>query len=159
RAVITTSGGGGFKTVGDAIYAALPRALDAGRAAVDGQWAVAAELWGTSTALQGRVALHSGGVEGRNGGDFVLQRQPVVRLFAGGHGGQILVSAAAQELVREQLTPELTLRHLGRYQLKDLSVPQHIFQLVAPTLVTDFPPLRLTGERAVDEPPLALPLF
>jgi predicted ATPase len=44
--------------------------------------------------------------------------------------------------VREQLAPELTLRHLGRYQLKDLTDPQHIFQLLAPDLPADFPPLR-----------------
>src|SRR6185503_12223458 len=48
---------------------------------------------------------------------------------------------------------------LGRYQLKDLADAQHIFQLVAPNLVADFPPLRLMGERAVDAPPPILPPF
>jgi len=57
------------------------------------------------------------------------------------------------------LVPELTLRHLGRYRLKDLTDPQHIFQLVAADLPADFPPLRLSGERDFDEPPLILPPF
>src|SRR6266508_2528306 len=61
--------------------------------------------------------------------------------------------------LREQLVPELTLRHLGRYRLKDLTDPQHIFQLVAADLPADFPPLRLSGERDFDEPPLILPPF
>jgi class 3 adenylate cyclase/tetratricopeptide (TPR) repeat protein len=159
RAVITATGGVVFKTVGDAIYAAFASALDAVQAAVDGQQAIAAEPWDTSTALRVRMALHSGVVEVREGDYFGLQLSRTARLLSAGHGGQILVSQATQELVREQLAAELTLRHLGRYQLKDLIDPQHIFQLVAPNLVGDFPPLRLAGERAVDEPPLALPLF
>ncbi len=61
--------------------------------------------------------------------------------------------------MREQLAPELRLRHLGRFRLKDLTDPQHIFQLLAPNLPVDFPPLRLSGERDIDEPPLILPTF
>jgi len=141
RAVITASGGVVFKMVGDAIYAAFASALDAVRAAVDGQRAIAAEPWGTSTALHVRMALHSGVVEERDGDYFGLPLSRIARLLAAGHGGQILLSQTTQELVREQLAPELTLRHLGRYQLKDLSDPQHIFQLLAPNLVADFPPL------------------
>src|SRR5262245_33564896 len=148
RAVIAASGGVVFKTVGDALYAAFASALDAVRAAVAGQRAIAAEPWGTSTPLHVRMALHSGVVEERGGDYFGLPLSRIARLLAAGHGDQILLSQATQELVREQLSPELTLRHLGRYQLKDLSDPQHIFQLLAPDLVTDFPPLRLSTERA-----------
>jgi predicted ATPase/class 3 adenylate cyclase len=159
RVVIQASGGVVFKTVGDAIYAAFASALDAVQAAVDGQQAIAAEPWDTSTALRVRMALHSGVVEVRGGDYFGLPLSRIARLLAAGHGGQILLSQATQVLVREQLAPELTLRHLGRYQLKDLSDPQHIFQLLAPDLPADFPPLRLAGERAVDEPRLTLPPF
>src|SRR5262245_3350333 len=159
RAVITASSGVVFKTVGDALYAAFAGALDAVQAAVEGQRAIAAEPWGTSTALQVRMALHSGVVEERNGDYFGLPLSRLARLLAAGHGGQILLSQATQELVREQLAPELTLRHLGRYQLKDLADPQHIFQLLAPDLAADFPPLRLAGEHAFDEPPPKLPPF
>jgi class 3 adenylate cyclase/predicted ATPase len=159
RAVIMTSGGVVFKTVGDAIYAAFASALDAVQAAVEGQRTLAAEPWDTTTALRVRMALHSGVVEQRRGDYFGLPLSRIARLLAAGHGGQILLSQTTVELVREQMAPELALRHLGRYQLKDLSDPQHIFQLLAPDLVADFPPLRLAGERAVDEPPPMLPAF
>jgi class 3 adenylate cyclase/predicted ATPase len=159
RAVITATGGVVFKTVGDAIYAAFASALDAVQAAVEAQRAIAAEPWDTSTALRVRMALHSGVVEARNGDYFGLPLSRIARLLAAGHGGQILFSQTAQELVREQLSPELTLRHLGRYRLEDLTDPQHIFQLLAPDLPADFPPLRLSTERAFDELPLALPPF
>src|SRR5262249_23927515 len=105
------------------------------------------------------MAVHSGVVEARGGAYFGLPLSRIARLLTAGHGGQILLSQATVELAREQLSPELTLRHLGRYQLKDLSDPQHIFQLVAPNLPSDFPPLRLSTERAFDEPRLTLPPF
>jgi predicted ATPase/class 3 adenylate cyclase len=159
RAVIMASGGVVFKTVGDAIYAAFASALDAVQAAVAGQQAIEAEPWDTTTTLHVRMALHSGVVEKRNGDYFGLPLSRIARLLAAGHGGQILLSQTTQDLVREQLVPELTLRHLGGYQLKDLTDPQHIFQLLAPDLPADFPPLRLMGEHAVAEPPLALPAF
>src|SRR5262245_59274650 len=159
RAVITASGGVVFKTVGDAIHAAFASALDAVQAAVEGRQAIAAEPWGTSTALRVRMALHSGVVEARQGDYFGLPLSRIARLLAAGHGGQILLSQATVELVREQLAPELTLRHLGRYRLNDLTDPQHIFQLIAPDLVADFPPLRLSTERAFDESLLILPSF
>jgi class 3 adenylate cyclase/tetratricopeptide (TPR) repeat protein len=159
RAVITATGGVVFKTVGDAIYAAFASALDAAQAAVDGQRAIAAEPWDTTTPLRVRMALHSGAVVERNGDYFGLPLSRIARLLAASHGGQILFSQTAQELVREQLAPELTLRHLGRYRLEDLTDPQHIFQLLAPHLPVDFPPLRLSTERAFDELPLALPPF
>src|SRR5215510_5145905 len=133
--------------VGDALYTAFASALDAVQAAVAGQRAIAAEAWGASTALHVRMALHSGVVEERNGDYFGLPLSRSARLLAAGHGGQILLSQATVELVREQLSPELTLRHLGRYQLKDLSDPQHIFQLLTPDLPADFPPLRLLASR------------
>ena len=98
--VITASSGVVFKTVGDAIYAAFASALDAVRAAVDGQQAVAAEPLDTRTPLQVRMALHSGVVEARDGDYFGLPLSRIARLLAAGHGGQILLSQTTQELVR-----------------------------------------------------------
>ena len=39
------------------------------------------------------------------------------------------------------LPPELKLLDLGEHRLRDLSRPEQIFQLVAPGLPADFPPL------------------
>src|SRR5207302_417824 len=64
------------------------------------------------------------------------------RLLVAGHGGQTLLSAAAWELSRDQLPEDVTLRDLGEHRLKDLTRPEHIFQLVAPELLAAFPPLR-----------------
>ena len=76
------------------------------------------------------MALDSGVVEER-GDDYVgplLNR--TARLLAAGHGGQILLSAAARELLRGQLPSDVTLRDLGTHRLKDLVHPEQIFQAV-----------------------------
>src|SRR5436190_5325107 len=56
-------------------------------------------------------------------------------------GGQTLLSLAAEQLVRDSLPPTIGLRDLGEYCLKDLVRPEHSFQVSAPGLATDFPPL------------------
>src|SRR4029453_18713445 len=64
------------------------------------------------------------------------------RLLSAAHGGQVLLSLPAQELVRDQLPAVTTLRDLGEHRLKDLFRPERIFQLLAPELPSEFPPLR-----------------
>jgi predicted ATPase len=54
----------------------------------------------------------------------------------------VLLSLATQELVRDQLPAETTLRDLGEYRLKDLFRPERVYQLLAPELPSEFPPLR-----------------
>ena len=152
REAITAAGGVVFKTVGDAVYAAFASALDAVSAAVAGQRALSTEAWGLSSPLLIRMALHSGVVEARGGDYLGLPLSRVARLLAAGHGGQILLSLAIAELVREQRPPEVTLRDLGSHRLKDLSLPEQIFQLVAPDLLTDFPPLQTLSAHRTNLP-------
>ena len=62
------------------------------------------------------------------------------------HGGQVLLSAATAELVREQLPQGVTLREMGEHRLKGLLSPERLLQVVAADLRADFPPLAsLTG--------------
>jgi class 3 adenylate cyclase/DNA-binding XRE family transcriptional regulator len=142
RQVIATHGGHAYKMIGDAFQAAFATAAPALNAAVAAQCALAAEVWGAIGPVRVRMALDSGMVEER-GDDYVgplLNR--TARLLATGHGGQILLSAAARELVRSQLPPDVTLRDLGTHRLKDLTHPEQIFQVLAPGLPAEFPPLR-----------------
>src|SRR5262245_12742620 len=61
------------------------------------------------------------------------------RLANAAHGGQVLLSSATAELVREALADGVGLRDLGEHRLKDLRRPERIFQLVAPGMAEDFP--------------------
>jgi hypothetical protein len=63
------------------------------------------------------------------------------RLLGVVHSGQILLSRSTAALAYETLPPDVSLRDLGEHHLRDLR-PEHIYQLVAPDLPADFPPLR-----------------
>jgi predicted ATPase len=49
--------------------------------------------------------------------------------------------------VMDQLPAGATLRDLGEHRLKDLGRPEHVFQLVHPSLAGDFPPLATLNYR------------
>jgi len=142
RAIFAEHKGYIFKTVGDAFCVAFGGALDAVRAAVAAQRALATAAWEETGPLRVRMALHSGEAEQREGDYFGRTLNRVARVLAAGHGGQTLLSSVTAERVREKLSPEMELRDLGERRLKDLSRPERIFQLVVHDLPADFPPLR-----------------
>jgi class 3 adenylate cyclase len=138
---IATHHGVVFKTTGDGVHAALESAPDALAAALAAQRALQTEAWAPPGPLRARMALHTGVAEERDGDYFGPALNRMARLLATGHGGQILVSRATHELVCDHLPPDVALRDLGVHYLKDLARPEHIFQLIAADLPTDFPPL------------------
>jgi predicted ATPase len=102
--------------------------------------------WPADAVVRVRMGIHSG--EGRlQGGDYVgLDVHRAARITAAGHGGQVVLSDAARVLSESSLPPGVTLRDLGEHRLKDLDRAEHLFQLVAPDLPAEFPPLRsVTG--------------
>jgi predicted ATPase/class 3 adenylate cyclase len=159
RTVITAAGGVVFKLVGDAICAAFASAQDALTAALAGQRVLQAEAWGATGPLRVRMALHTGVVEERGGDYFGLPLSRIARLLSAGHGGQVLLSLATEQLVREQLPPEVALRDLGVHRLKDLSLPEQIFQLVAPGLPSGFAPLQTLDAHRTNLPAQPTPLI
>ncbi|MBN2147485.1 MAG: tetratricopeptide repeat protein [Anaerolineales bacterium] len=147
RLIIEAHGGCVFKTVGDAFCAAFHTAPAALEAALAIQRTLLDEDWG-QTPIRVRSALHTGAAQERDGDYFGPTLNRTARLLSAGHGGQILLSMAAQELARDQLLPDASLHDLGEHQLKDLERAEHIFQLVTPDLPADFPPLKtLVGFR------------
>jgi DNA-binding NarL/FixJ family response regulator len=69
--------------------------------------------------------------------------------MSAGCGGQILLSFLSQELVYKQLPPGVTLKDMGTRRLKNLSNPEHIFQLEIPSLPCNFPELKLPHSRDI----------
>jgi predicted ATPase/class 3 adenylate cyclase len=132
-----------FKTVGDAVQAAFSTAADAVAAALAAQRALIAADWDTPEPLRVRIALHTGEAIPDEQGDYLaapLNR--LARLLAIGHGGQVLLSQAVQQLIRGSLPPDGGLMDFGEHRLRDLLEPEHVFQLTHPELPADFPPLR-----------------
>jgi predicted ATPase/class 3 adenylate cyclase len=142
RSAIEERGGYIFKTVGDAFCAAFPTGPDALEAALDTQRRLLSSEWEQTGPLKVRMALHTGAAEERDGDYFGPPVNRVARLLSAAHGGQVLLSLPTQELVRDQLPGGTSLRDLGEHRLKDLFRPERVFQVLAPELPSEFPPLR-----------------
>jgi class 3 adenylate cyclase len=143
HAAVRANGGCVFKTVGDGFYAVFASARDALLAAADAQRALLrVKDWGAIGALRVRMALHTGSADERGGDYFGPTLNRVARLLASGHGEQILLSQTAAEMVQDVLPPGMRLLDLGTRRLKDLLLPERVFQLAGSDLPQQFPPLR-----------------
>jgi len=142
RAAISEQRGHVFKTIGDAFCAAFARPEAAVAAMLAVQRDLAAEDFSAVDGLRVRVAIHTGTADERDGDYFGPALNRVARLLAIGHGGQVLISGVTAELVHSALPAEATLRDLGEHRLRDLTRPEHVYQLSAPNSAADFPPLR-----------------
>jgi len=142
RATIEKHRGYVFKTVGDAFCAAFDAPLDAVGAAIDAQHALANEDFSTVDGLRARIGLHTGHADERDGDYFGPAVNRVARLMSIGHGGQVLLSAAARELVHGDLPPGASLMDLGPHRLKDLAHVEHVWQLTLADLPREFAPLK-----------------
>ncbi len=159
RQAIDAYGGQVMKTVGDAFQAVFTTAPAALEAALAAQRALAAEAWGPIGPIKVRMALYVGMVQLRDGDYFGQALNRVARLCAAGNGGQVLLSHAAQELVRDALPKGASLRDLGEHRLKDLARPERIFQVLAPDLPAEFPPLRTLDRYTHNLPAQPTPLI
>jgi predicted ATPase/class 3 adenylate cyclase len=142
RQAMSQHGGYVYKMVGDAFQVAFDTAQQALEAATTAQSILHKEAWGEIGPIRVRMALHTGVVEER-GDDYVgpvLNR--AARMVSAGHGGQVLLSQATYELVRDELPDDVAISDLGEHRLKDLSRPENIFQLVISNLDSNYPPLK-----------------
>jgi predicted ATPase/class 3 adenylate cyclase len=135
-------GGREVDSAGDSFFVAFDRARDAVAAAVAAQRSLARHSWPGGTAVRVRMGLHTGEPSATGGSYVGLDVHRASRICAAGHGGQILLSQSTRELVQHSLSEGVSLRDLGRHQLKDFPQPEHIFQVVIPGLPSEFRPLR-----------------
>jgi predicted ATPase/class 3 adenylate cyclase len=137
---------------GDSFFAVFPRASDAVATARRIQQALQAEAWPTRTPLRVRIALHTGEAELRDGDYYGTAVNRCARLRAVAHGGQVLLSRATYDLIRDAPPEGVDLLDLGEYQLKDLLRPERVFQIADPGLPSAFPPLRTPEARSDNLP-------
>jgi class 3 adenylate cyclase len=123
---------------GDSVFAVFARAADAVTAAWALQRALISEPWPAETPVRVRAALHTGEAELRGGDYYGAAVNRCARLRAAAHGGQVLLSLATQELTRDRLPEDTSLRDLGERRLKDLTRPERVFQLLHPELPHDY---------------------
>lgn len=126
---------------GDSRFVVFPDALDAIAAGVDMQRGLDKAEWATPEPIVVRLALHTGASDLQEGDYYGSAVNRAARLRGVAHGGQILISRATCELVRDHLPDGVTIRDLGEHNLKDLTRPEHVFQIDIDGLADTFPPL------------------
>jgi predicted ATPase/class 3 adenylate cyclase len=129
-------------TQGDSFFIAFSRASDAISAAVECQQVLVEHPWTDGTAVQVRMGLHTGEPEMGATGYVGIDVHRAARISNAAHGGQILLSAATYELLRDDVLEDISLIDLGEHRMKDLSRPERLYQLTAQGLPSEFPPLR-----------------
>jgi predicted ATPase/DNA-binding CsgD family transcriptional regulator/tetratricopeptide (TPR) repeat protein len=149
REQVEAHGGQVFAAVGEAFRAAFASPASALTSAVAIQRAVATEPWPSGLPVRVCVALHAGVCVERDGEYLGPVANRTAQLLSVGHGGQVLMTRAAQELLADRLPDGIGLRDLGEHRLKDLGRPEWVFQATGPGLTDGFGPLR-----SLDDPAL-----
>src|SRR5215469_2883231 len=142
RAAVEAGGGQEVDTQGDSALIAFGNVHSAIATAAAAQRAINAHPWPEGAPIRVRMGLHTG--EPTFAGDryFGLDVHRAARIMAVGYGGQVLISRATHDLIKQALPGGLTVRDLGEHRLKDLARLEHIFQIVIPGLPAEFPRLK-----------------
>jgi len=134
-----------FRIVGDSFSAAFHTASDALTAALNAQQKLQNEAWSPAP-IKVRMGIHTGTAKLRDDahGTFYEGYQTLAltqRIMSVGHGGQILLSQITYDLAKDKPYGGTELRDMGERRLKDIFKTEHIYQVVAPDLISEFPPL------------------
>ena len=147
RTAIATHHGHEMGTEGDSFFVVFTSAHDALSAAIEAQQELGRHDWPEQVALRVRIGLHTGEPEQHDEDYIGIDVHRAARIAGTAHGGQIVLSATTQELVGGQ-GDGYRVRDLGWHRLKDLAEPEHLFDVDAPGLGDDHPPLRSLGTEA-----------
>jgi len=140
RDVVERGGGRVFKTIGDAFCAAFDAPAAAVAAALEIQRALRAAEWDPRTGrLRVRIGVHAGPAEERDDDYFGATLNRTARLQGVAYGDQVL---ATERVVAALPAGDWTVRDLGAHRLKDLQLPERIYQVDAADLPSEFPALR-----------------
>jgi len=142
QAAVQENGGVVFKFIGDELDCAFSQPLQALKAALAAQRGLGQQSWGETGPIRVRMGLHTGPAEAQ-GEDYLpchtLNR--IGRIHSAAYGGQILLSQETADLVQRELPEGVRLKDLGEHHLKGMQWLEHLYQVSAPGLVQDFPPL------------------
>ena len=147
RSHVRAAGGTEIDSRGDEFFAAVPASAIVATIGIDRE--LAARPWPELVRVRVRAGLHTGEPVRTPEGYTGMDVHQAARVGSSGHGGQIVVSQATCEAVAGQIDEEIEFRALGVYRLKGIPSTVALYQLVAPGLEVDFPPLM--AERAPAE--------
>ncbi|HJS17745.1 MAG TPA: adenylate/guanylate cyclase domain-containing protein [Anaerolineales bacterium] len=135
-----------FQIVGDSFCASFHTAEDALHAALEAQRHLHNEAWSPGP-LKVRMGVHTGTAQ--------VERRPneiqysgyttlalTQRIMSAGHGGQILISHSTRDSIQDGFLQQAQLLDMGERRLKDVLRTEHLYQVSAPDLPSEFPALK-----------------
>lgn len=138
---VSEHGGTVVSTQGDGHFACFDNTSQALRAALEIQRSLETENWPAGSEVKARIGIHIGEAQSTSQGLVGLDLHRAARVSSAAHGGQVLITAAAAG-VADMAAVGARVIDLGEHRLKDLSTPLRLYQLAAPGVTADFPPLR-----------------
>ena len=145
RKGVRDAGGHEVDARADEFFAVFREPAPALVAAVGIQRSLRTHAWPDGAEVCVRIGVHTGRTTLGEAGYVGIAVHTAARVCSAGHGGQILVSSAARELLDTGRSAEITLRSLGRYTLAGLTEPETLFQVHAAELRARFPKPRATA--------------
>jgi predicted ATPase len=147
---IDAEGGYVDGTEGDSFFATFADPAAGCRAAVAALRGLRGHRWPDAVGSLGvRMGLHVGHVDRRDTGYVGLEVHRAARVGAAAHGGQLLLTAAADAL----RDPAVATEPLGGHRLKDFPVPEQLFCAVVDGRgAAAFPPPRTLDARPSNLP-------
>jgi class 3 adenylate cyclase len=142
RTAVRSAGGREVSARGDDVFAVFELAPSALEAALAIQRALQAGPWPGESEVRLRIGLHRGRPALTDTGYVGLSVHAAARICFAAHGGQIVMSSAVRGAVGDSPPDGVSLRSLGAWRFRGLPEPIEVFQVEAPDLLSDFPPLR-----------------
>ena len=142
RAAVRGAGGHEVSARGDDVFAVFDRAPDAVEGALAVQRSMSAGGWPDGGDVRLRIGLHRGRPALTDTGYVGLSVHAAARICFAAHGGQIVMSSAVRAATLDSLPDDASLSNLGAWRFRGLPEPVELFQVDAPGLPADFPPLR-----------------
>lgn len=138
RQAIEAAGGRVVRIAGDSFFAVFGQAAEAVSCAQRAQCDLEACEWPGGEAPRVRMGIHAGAPTISDGEFVGVDVHRAARVMSVAYGGQVLLTEDAVRL----LGSAVRVLDLGYHRLKDLSAPEHLFQLLATGLAANFPSLR-----------------
>jgi len=142
RTSFEAHGGREEGTHGDSFFVVFSSTSSCIAAAIDMQRRLSEQELPGGENLLVRMGIHTGEASNTVTGLVGYEVHRTARIANVAHGGQILLSSSASNLVRNSLPAGVSLLPLGSHRLKDLGQPEEISQVVVAGLASDFPGLK-----------------
>jgi DNA-binding NarL/FixJ family response regulator/class 3 adenylate cyclase len=150
REAVAGSAGHEIDARADEFFAVFQRTREAVEAALRAQREFSAYAWPPRGRVRVRIGIHTGEPIMGESGYEGLDVHRVARICSAGHGGQVLVSQTTRNLLEAGQVLEVEFQDLGEHELRGLPRPERLFQVIAPDLPAEFPPLRTESGREAE---------